>query len=77
MVGRILGYILKEHESMSCLLHNRDSFILMDYAGAYLGFEITGANQKISPVFLIDCFLLYKPILSVSTRSIRLQETAK
>ena len=35
---------------------------------AYLRFEITGANKKISPVFLIDHFLYtfsYKPILSV------------
>ena len=36
--------------------------------GAYLGFEIAGANKKNSPVFLIDRFLYtvsYKPILSV------------
>ena len=26
-------------------------------AGAYLGFEITGANKKFSPVFFIDRFL--------------------
>ena len=35
---------------------------------AYLGFEIAGANKKISPVFLIDRFLYtvsYIPILSV------------
>ena len=25
--------------------------------GAYLGFEITGANKKFSPVFFIDRFL--------------------
>ena len=34
---------------------------------AYLRFEITGANLKFSPVFLIDRFLYtvsYKPILS-------------
>jgi hypothetical protein len=43
------------------LLHTTDS-------GAYLGFEIAGANKTISPVFLIDRFLYtvsYKPILSV------------
>ena len=37
-------------------------------SGAYLGFEIAGANKKNSPVFLIDRFLYtvsYKPILSV------------
>ena len=36
--------------------------------GAYLGFKISGANLKISPVFLIVRFLYtisYKPILSV------------
>ena len=37
-------------------------------SGVYLGFEITGANKKVSPVFLIDHFLCavsYKPILTV------------
>ena len=44
----------------------RTSFKL--YTGAYLEFEIAGANKQISPVFLVHCFLYtisYKPILSV------------
>ena len=45
------------------------NLVTCTYSGAYLGFEIAGANLKIL-VFLIDRFLYtvsYKPILSTPT----------